>query len=61
MTHRLHEPPCSILYALHAQSGLPWAYGGEYNSYARLLQRLVHAWLDVGLVPHFVFDGESDG
>ncbi|KAB5591013.1 hypothetical protein CTheo_5541 [Ceratobasidium theobromae] len=47
----------SIIFALYANSGLPWVYGGEYEAFAKCVQDLVHAWLAVGLEPYFVFDG----
>ncbi|KAG8779655.1 hypothetical protein FRC12_023984 [Ceratobasidium sp. 428] len=47
----------SLIYALYADSGLPWVYGGEYDSFAKSLQDTVNAWLLVGLEPYFVFDG----
>ncbi|KAG9105238.1 hypothetical protein FRC07_009464, partial [Ceratobasidium sp. 392] len=47
----------SLIYALYADSGLPWVYGGEYDSFAKSLQDIANAWLSVGLEPYFVFDG----
>lgn len=46
-----------LIYALYGDSGLPWVYGGEYQSFAKCVQTLVRAWLSVGLEPYFVFDG----
>ncbi|KAI0044243.1 PIN domain-like protein [Auriscalpium vulgare] len=47
----------SFIYALHAQSQLPWVYGGEYAAFHDLVVKVVRAWIRVGLQPHFVFDG----
>ncbi|CAE6500349.1 unnamed protein product [Rhizoctonia solani] len=47
----------SLIYALYNDSGLPWAYGGEYENFATLVKNLVHAWIAVGFEPYFVFDG----
>ncbi|KDN33644.1 hypothetical protein RSAG8_13263, partial [Rhizoctonia solani AG-8 WAC10335] len=47
----------SLIYALYYDSGLPWVYGGEYESFAILVKNLVNAWIAVGLEPYFVFDG----
>ncbi|KAJ1306115.1 hypothetical protein OPQ81_010826 [Rhizoctonia solani] len=47
----------SLIFALYNDSGLPWAYGGEYESFATLVKNLVQAWITVGLEPYFVFDG----
>ncbi|KAF8608282.1 PIN domain-like protein [Ceratobasidium sp. AG-I] len=49
----------SLIYALSADSGLPWVYGGEYESFAGFVQAIVKAWLLVGLEPYFVFDGPT--
>lgn len=37
---------------------LPWVYGGEYTQLSQLVRQVVHAWIEVGLDLHFVFDGE---
>ncbi|KAG9018264.1 hypothetical protein FRB90_011718 [Tulasnella sp. 427] len=35
----------------------PWVYGGEYESFAQNISRIVQSWRRIGLEPHFVFDG----
>ncbi|KAF8740324.1 PIN domain-like protein, partial [Rhizoctonia solani] len=47
----------SLIFALYNDSGLPWAYGGEYEGFATLVKNLASAWIAVGLEPYFVFDG----
>ncbi|CUA67065.1 hypothetical protein RSOLAG22IIIB_02983 [Rhizoctonia solani] len=47
----------SLIFALYNDSGLPWVYGGEYESFATLVKNLVNAWIVVGFEPYFVFDG----
>ncbi|CAE6514211.1 unnamed protein product [Rhizoctonia solani] len=47
----------SLIFALYNDSGLPWVYGGEYESFATLVKNLVNAWIAVGFEPYFVFDG----
>ncbi|CAE6504217.1 unnamed protein product [Rhizoctonia solani] len=47
----------SLIFALYNDSGLPWAYGGEYERFAALVRNLVNAWIAVGFEPYFVFDG----
>jgi hypothetical protein len=56
-------PPClppdtSIIYQLYLDA-LPWASGGEYLHFYRLVRRLLRAWRSVGIEPVFVFDGAS--
>lgn len=46
----------SIIFQLY-QDSLPWASGGEYLRFFRLVRTLVVAWRNVGLEPIFVFDG----
>lgn len=48
----------SFLFALFAESRLPAIYGGEYDALARLTVHICRAWISVGLMPTFVFDGE---
>ncbi|ORX34024.1 hypothetical protein BD324DRAFT_638071 [Kockovaella imperatae] len=40
-------------------SCLPWASGGEYLRFSRLIKRFVDAWRKVGLEPVIVFDGTA--
>ncbi|RPD53334.1 hypothetical protein L226DRAFT_495629 [Lentinus tigrinus ALCF2SS1-7] len=47
----------SFIYEIIYRADLPWVYGGEYNQFARLVEHVVRAWMDVGLELHFVFDG----
>ncbi|KAG8691424.1 hypothetical protein FRC11_004058 [Ceratobasidium sp. 423] len=47
----------SLIFALYNDSGLPWAYGGEYEKFAALVKNLATAWIAVGFEPYFVFDG----
>ncbi|KAF9456941.1 hypothetical protein BDZ94DRAFT_1124986, partial [Collybia nuda] len=47
----------SFIYEIHRNSGLPWVYGGEYESYHRLVSVVVNAWIKVGFRLYFVFDG----
>ncbi|THH06714.1 hypothetical protein EW145_g3891 [Phellinidium pouzarii] len=49
----------SFIYKLVQDSNLPWVYGGEYVELARLVVKVVAAWLAVGLRPIFVFDGSK--
>lgn len=48
-----------FIYKLVIDADLPWVYGGEYGEIAALVLKVVKAWLAVGLVPVFVFDGED--
>lgn len=48
-----------FIYKLVIDADLPWVYGGEYGETAALVLKVVKAWLAVGLVPVFVFDGED--
>lgn len=48
-----------FIYKLVIDAGLPWVYGGEYSETIALVLKVVQAWLAVGLVPVFVFDGED--
>ncbi|GMK54680.1 hypothetical protein CspeluHIS016_0112660 [Cutaneotrichosporon spelunceum] len=47
-----------IIYQLYLDA-LPWASGGEYRQFYRLVRRLVREWRAVGIEPVFVFDGAS--
>ncbi|KAH7915085.1 hypothetical protein BJ138DRAFT_1078212 [Hygrophoropsis aurantiaca] len=47
----------SFIYELYDQSKLSWIYGGEYKAFYESVQRVVRAWIDVGLQVYFVFDG----
>lgn len=53
-----------MVYELYLTS-LPWASGGEYLAFYKLLRRLIESWRNVGLEPIWVFDGKllesSDG
>jgi hypothetical protein len=49
----------SFIYKLVYDSFLPWVYGGEYALFSGAVRRVVDAWLQLGLEPHFVFDGAS--
>ena len=52
------SPDSSVIYSLYLDS-LPWTAGGEPLAFYRLTQKLVEAWVQVGLDPTFVFDGEA--
>lgn len=54
----LGQAKASIIYQLYLDA-LPWASGGEYFQFYRLVRRLVRAWRAVGVEPVFVFDGAS--
>ncbi|KAH8828200.1 hypothetical protein DL96DRAFT_1815464 [Flagelloscypha sp. PMI_526] len=47
----------SFIYYIQLNGGLPWVYGGEYPRFGDLVASTIHAWLDVGVELHFVFDG----
>ncbi|PCH36703.1 hypothetical protein WOLCODRAFT_167077 [Wolfiporia cocos MD-104 SS10] len=47
----------SFIYELVRCADLPWVYGGEYDIFARLVERVIDAWIDAGLQLYFVFDG----
>ncbi len=47
----------SFIYDVVLSAELPWVYGGEYTRFARLVEQVVRAWIEVGLELHFVFDG----
>lgn len=47
----------SFIYRVFWESGDPWVYGGEYESFAQNITRIVQGWRRIGLEPHFVFDG----
>ncbi|OSX61868.1 hypothetical protein POSPLADRAFT_1181919 [Postia placenta MAD-698-R-SB12] len=47
----------SFIYELLHCADLPWVYGGEYDAFARLIERVATGWIAVGLHLHFVFDG----
>ena len=47
-----------FIHTLFHHSRLPWAFGGEYDQFASLIERTVDAWLSIGIEPAFVFDGE---
>ncbi|PCH36696.1 hypothetical protein WOLCODRAFT_157394 [Wolfiporia cocos MD-104 SS10] len=51
----------SFIYELIRCADLPWVHGGEYDTFARLIERVVDAWVDAGLQLYFVFDGELFG
>ena len=57
----VHAHNCSLprfIYEVIYCADLPWVYGGEYTEFARLVEQVVRAWIEVGLELHFVFDGE---
>ncbi|WVR04720.1 hypothetical protein IAU60_001731 [Kwoniella sp. DSM 27419] len=47
-----------IIFKLWLDS-LPWASGGEYLMFYKIVKRLIGAWRRVGLEPIFVFDGPA--
>ncbi|KAI0827841.1 hypothetical protein BC628DRAFT_1409424 [Trametes gibbosa] len=47
----------SFLYEVIYCADLPWVFGGEYPQLSYLIRRIVHAWVEVGIHLHFVFDG----
>ncbi|KAH9846147.1 hypothetical protein C2E23DRAFT_891127 [Lenzites betulinus] len=49
----------SFLYEVIYCADLPWVFGGEYPQLSQLIHRIVHAWVEVGIELHFVFDGQS--
>lgn len=48
----------SFLFSLYAEIRLPAIYGGEYEALAQLTLQICRAWISVGLMPTFVFDGK---
>ncbi|OJT02228.1 hypothetical protein TRAPUB_7255 [Trametes pubescens] len=47
----------SFIFEVVHCADLPWVYGGEYPQLSQLVRQVVHAWIEVGLHLHFVFDG----
>ncbi|KAL1941371.1 hypothetical protein VTO73DRAFT_7188 [Trametes versicolor] len=47
----------SFIFEVVHCADLPWVYGGEYTQLSQLVRQVVHAWIEVGLDLHFVFDG----
>ncbi len=47
----------SLIYKLFEEADYPWVYGGEYELFAERVSRTVEGFREVGLEPHFVFDG----
>ena len=47
----------SFIYMAMAQADLPWVYGGEYRQFSQVAEKIIKAWLAVGLRLYFVFDG----
>jgi hypothetical protein len=46
-----------FIYYVAKAASIPWVYGGEYQEYANIVTGIVEAWMSVGVVPIFVFDG----
>ena len=46
-----------FIYHAYKQAHLPWAYGGEYDQFSEVIQKIVYAWLGLGIHLSFVFDG----
>ncbi|EMD36532.1 hypothetical protein CERSUDRAFT_138207 [Gelatoporia subvermispora B] len=47
----------SFIYELLARADLPWVYGGEYETFAKILVQTIDALISTGLNLYFVFDG----
>lgn len=46
-----------FIYKVLHDSNIPWVYGGEYEELKSHTEKIVCAWISVGIRPVFVFDG----